>query len=136
MAFEEFNNCCDNQTNIVWLNRQGGYQNYIFSGVKTFQIDGGTGKTFKQNLIKKYCERKDVYEGKVLTTSAITKAHVDYIDSLKYSIQAWEWDESDNSFTEILLDTDSFVKYTSRDNAILDVAIKYIYAKEIKIQTQ
>lgn len=136
MAFEEFDNCCDNQTNIVWLNREGGYQNYIFSGLKTFEVKGGNAKTFKRDGIVKYYEREDVYDGRVVTTSAITKAHVDYLDSLRYSIQAWEWDESDDSFREILVDVENFVKYTSRDNGIYDVAIRFIYADSIKIQTQ
>lgn len=135
MAFEEFDNCCDNQTNIVWLNRQGGYQNYIFSGIKTIQVDGGDGNTFKRDGLKKYYERTGVYDGRIVTTSSIAQSHVDYLDSLRYSIQAWEWDETDDSFREILVDVQNFVKYTTRQK-LFDVAIRYIYSDEIVIQTQ
>lgn len=135
MAIENFDNCCDNQTNIVWLNRVGGYQNYIFSGVKTFEVDGGDAKTFIRDGIKRYYQRKDVYNGKVVTTGNIDRDHVDYLDSLRYAIQAWEWDTDNDTFTEILVDVDSFVKYTSRQK-LFDVAIRFIYSEELKIQTQ
>lgn len=132
---EAYSNCCDNQTNIVWLNRQGGFENYIFSGVKTFEVDGGSSKTFITNFLKKYSEKTGIYNGKVVTTSSVPRSHVDKLDSLRQCIQAWEWDEDDNTFTEILVDTTDYEKYGSKQK-IFDVAIRFIYAEEILIQRQ
>lgn len=132
---EVFENCCTNQTNIVWLNREGGFQNYIFSGVKTIEVSGGDAKTFKRNGIIKYYQRENIYDGKIVTTSNIPRNHVDYLDSLRHSIQAWEWNQADSTFREILIDIEDYVKYTTRQK-LFDVAIRFIYADEILIQTQ
>lgn len=135
MAFEEFQNCCDNQSNIVWLNQQGGYQNYIFTGIKTIQVKGGDANTFKSNNITRYYQKENVYDGKIITTSNIAQAHVDYLDSLRQSIQAWEWNTVLDTFREILIEVEDYDKYTTRQK-LFDVPIRFIYADSIVIQTQ
>lgn len=135
----DYNNCCVNypngRVNIVWLNREGGYQNYIFQGVKTFEQRVGDERTYKDGSILKLSQRKNVYSGRIVTTSNIPQLHVDYLDSLRTSIQAWEWNESDDTYTEILLDNSDYVKYTTRQK-LFDISIRFIYAEEIIIQTQ
>lgn len=130
-----YSNCCDNQTNIFWLNRTGGFENYIFTGVKTFEVDGGDSKSFITDKVLKYSEKTKIYNGKIVTTSSVPKSHVDKLDSLRQSIQAWEYDETTLTFTEIILDTTSYEKYTTKKK-IFDVAIRYLYAEEITIQRQ
>jgi hypothetical protein len=129
-----FENCCDDQCNIVWLNREGGFQNYIFTGIKTFEVESGDAETYKDfGRVIKYSEKKDVYSGMICTTGNIPRTHVDYIDSLKISIQAWLI--RDGGYTPILLDVGSFVKYTSREK-LFDVRVRFIMAQEIVIQSQ
>jgi hypothetical protein len=132
-----YDNCCDNQCNIAWLNLQGGWQNYIFTGIKTFEVDQDSGNTFKiLNKTIKWSERKEVYNAVVCTTGSIPKAHVDYLDSLRYSIQAFLYNSTTNAFDiPILIDSDSFVKYTSRQK-LFDVSIRFLKAKEIQVQRQ
>jgi hypothetical protein len=132
-----YDNCCDNQCNIAWLNLQGGWQNYIFTGIKTFEVDQDNGNTFKTlNKTIKWSERKEVYNAVVCTTGSIPKAHVDYLDSLRYSIQAFLYNSTTNAFDiPILIDSDSFVKYTSRQK-LFDVSIRFLRAKEIQVQRQ
>jgi hypothetical protein len=132
-----YDNCCDNQCNIAWLNLQGGWQNYIFTGIKTFEVDQDNGNTFKTlNKTIKWSERKEVYNAVVCTTGSIPKAHVDYLDSLRYSIQAFLYNSATNAFDiPILIDSDSFVKYTSRQK-LFDVSIRFLKAKEIQVQRQ
>jgi hypothetical protein len=132
-----YDNCCDNQCNIAWLNLQGGWQNYIFTGIKTFEVDQDNGNTFKTlNKTIKWSERKEVYNAVVCTTGNIPKAHVDYLDSLRYSIQAFLYNSTTNAFDiPILIDSDSFVKYTSRQK-LFDVSIRFLKAKEIQVQRQ
>ena len=132
-----YDNCCDNQCNIVWLNRQGGWQNYIFTGIKTFEVQQDNGNTFKtSNKTIKWSERREVYEATICTTGSIPKAHVDYLDTLQYSVQAYLFNPTTNAFDiPILVDSDSFTKYTSRQK-IFDVSIRFLKAKEIQVQTQ
>jgi hypothetical protein len=134
---EFYDNCCDNQCNIAWLNPQGGWQNYIFTGIKTFEVDQDNGNTFKtSNKTIKWSERKEVYEATICTTGNIPKAHVDYLDSLRYSVQAFLFNPATNAFDiPILVDSDSFTKYTSRQK-LFDISIRFLKAKEIQVQTQ
>jgi hypothetical protein len=130
-------NCCDNDINIGWFNRLGGWQNYIFSGVKTFEVQIDDTKTFKSfERVKKFSEITGVYEGEIVTTGNIPKAHADYLDSLRYSIQAYVYNEETSAWDlPILVDVESWVKYSSRDK-LFDVRIRFIYATEKIIQSQ
>ena len=132
-----YDNCCDNQCNIAWINPQGGWQNYIFTGIKTFEVQQDNGNTFKtSNKTIKWIERKEVYEATICTTGSIPKAHVDYLDTLQYSVQAYLFNPTTNDFDiPILVDSDSFTKYTSRQK-LFDVSIRFLKAKEIQVQTQ
>ena len=132
-----YDNCCDNQCNIMWLNPQGGWQNYIFTGIKTFEVEQDNGNTFKTvSKVIKYTEKKEVYNAMICTTGNIPKSHVDYLDSLRYSIQAYLFNSNTNTWDiPILLDSESFTKYTSRDK-LFDVAVRLLFAKEIQIQRQ
>ena len=132
-----YDNCCDNQCNIAWLNPEGGWQNYIFTGIKTFEVQQENGNTFKtSNKTIKWSERKEVYEATICTTGNIPKAHVDYIDSLRYAIQAYLYNPTTSAFDiPILIDSESFTKYTSRQK-LFDISIRFIKAKEIQVQKQ
>jgi hypothetical protein len=132
-----YDNCCDNQCNIAWINPQGGWQNYIFTGIKTFEVQQDNGNTFKtSNKTIKWSERREVYEATICTTGSIPKAHVDYLDTLQYSVQAYLFNPTTNAFDiPILVDSDSFTKYTSRQK-LFDVSIRFLKAKEIQVQTQ
>lgn len=131
-----YENCCGDR-NIAWLNIQGGWQNYVFSGVKTFQVEIGGAKTFKTNqLVSKYSQIDGVYNGEVISTGDIPQSHVDTLDGLKYAIQALLYNEETEAWDiPILVDVDSFTKYRSRDK-FFEVRLKFIYAEEILVQTQ
>lgn len=134
--FENVDNCCsDENVNIVWINRQGGRGNFIFTQRKDFEVKVGKDSTFITNDIIKRSEIKGVYDGKVVYCTGLTKTMVDFLDTLRYSIQAWQFNESDNTFTEILLDINSFSKYNTKEN-MYEVVISFIYAKQLNIQSQ
>lgn len=136
-GLEEYDVCCTDACNIAWLTRQGGWQNYIFPGVKEWRVEVGDAKTFKTNQpIIKYSEVRDVYNGKICSTGDIPKSHVDLLDSLQYAIQAYMWNaDTENWDIPILIDKKSFVKYKTRDK-FYDVKIRFIYAEELLVQTQ
>lgn len=135
--YNVFQNCCGDR-NIVWLNIYGGWQNYIFTGIKTFQIEGGKDNQFKTSgYVAKYSEISGVYDGELLTTGDIPKSHVDILDGLKAkSIQAFLFNEDTQAWDiPILIDRGSYTKYKSRDK-FFEVRVKFIYAEEVLIQSQ
>jgi hypothetical protein len=132
-----YTSCCNNQINLAWLNRQGGWQNYIFTGIKTFEVQQNSSDLFKTfNKVAKYSEKTNVYNAVIATTGNIPKSHVDYLDSLRYSIQAFMFNEVTNAFDiPIVLDSEDFTKYTSRQK-LFDITIRFIYSTELIIQSQ
>lgn len=129
-------NCCGDR-NIAWYNIQGGWQNYIFTGIKEFRVEINNSKQFKTNeYVSKHSQIEGVFDGEVISSGDIPKSHVDALDGLKYSIQVFLY----NTDTElwdipILVDIGSFSKYKSRDK-FYEARLKFIYATEILVQTQ
>lgn len=136
-AYSLYSNCCGDR-NLVWLTIQGGWQNYIFTGIKTFEIEAGDDKQFKtSDYVIKHSEISGVYNGELITTGDIPKEHADALDSLRVkSIQAFLLnDETGLWDIPILIDRTSYVKYKSNAK-FYEVRLKFIYAEEILVQTQ
>lgn len=135
-TFEDIDNCCsDNNVNIVWLNRQGGRANFIFTQRKDFKVEIGKTSTYISNDIKRFSEINGVYNGKVVYSTGLTQSQVDYLDTLRYGIQAWEFNQTTLEFKPILIDIGSFTKYTTKEK-MYELSISYIYAEQLNIQTQ
>jgi hypothetical protein len=132
-TFENIDNCCDEQVNIVWFNRVGGYQNYIFTQRKDYGVKMGKEISFINNDKIKYGEKGRVYNRKIVYASGISENEMDNISTLPYSIQAWEY--KDGEFTEIYVDSQDLIKYTTKDG-FLEVNISFIYSKNLRIQRQ
>lgn len=127
--------CCgSNPQTIRWLSTCGGIKEFVFNGLKTFDIRIGSAVTFKNSSLQKlYAQRQDVYTGKLISTGDISKDQADFLDELKYCIQAWEWDGT--TATPIIVDNESYTKYKSSDK-FYDVNLKYAICEEIQVQTQ
>lgn len=132
--FEEIDNCCsDDNVNIVWLNRQGGRGNFIFSQRRDYNVEVGKKNTYITNDIKKYAEIKNVYNGMKVYATGLTLNQIDFLDTLRYSIQAWMF--KNNNFIPILLDVDSFEKYNTKEN-MYEISLSFIFAEQLNIQRQ
>ena len=130
---DRYSNCCGG-VNMQWLNQVGGMQNYYFNGVRTFEVSQEEAKRYiDYNSIARYTERGNVYNGEIVSTKAIPKAHADLLDSLRYAIQAWV--NVDDVLYPVVIDNESYTKYKSKDKKY-DVYVKFIYAEPVKIQTQ
>jgi len=133
--------CCVDACNIAWYDREGGWLNYIFSGVKTYKVRIGKDGSFIEvgdegALTQKNNEIKGVYDAKICSTRDAPQTHIDELDSLRYSIQAFLYNTATSTWDiPILLDKKNFTKYKSRDK-FFEVKIQYILAEEILIQTQ
>lgn len=135
-TFNNINNCCsDNDTNIVWFNRQGGWQNYIFNQRFDNSVEVGKSSTFINNGIVKYADRGRVYNSKTVYITGLSKTEIDYLDTLRYCIQAYEFNKTTLVFSPILLESVNFNKYNSKEN-MYEINLTYKYATQLDVQKQ
>jgi len=136
-------NCC-NAYNLVWVNREGGFENYIFTGKnQIFEVESGDEITFKtSDLVRKFAEKKSIYRAIQIGSGKIPKSHSTKIESLRNSIQAWLYDENapiyidfEQRFTPIYLEFDSFTVLDTSEK-VYEVNIRFLIAKELAIQSQ
>jgi len=128
----------DEDVNITWLNPEGGWQTYVFQGLRFDGYDQGKITTFKDTgRVLKFVERIGVYETHVCETLWIPKTHIDYLDTLRYgAIQAWLFNvDTSNYDIPIIVEATSFTKYGSRDQ-LFKATVKYRLSTEINIQGQ
>ncbi len=137
------NKCCDS-TNIVWVNTLGGYENYIFGGIrKVLEINEGDSDTFKtQDLTLKNSQLKNVYDTVVVNTGKVPLSHLEKLKSLRNSIQAWYYNENlpayyewSSRFTPIILDREGMILSDTKEK-IIERSVRFRIAKEINIQSQ
>jgi len=132
--YEEIDNCCsDENVNIVWLNRQGGRGNFIFSQRKDFNVEVGKKSTYISNDIKRYSEIKNVHNGFKVYATGISKNQIDFLDTLRYSIQCWQF--INGVFIPLILDIGSFEKYNTKEN-MYEISMNFLYAERLNIQRQ
>lgn len=132
-----YNNCCDNQRDIAWLNKEGGWQNYIFTGVRTIRHEINGDNTYEtSDYVTKYSEIEKVYNAEIITTGDVPKSHIDIIDSLRDSIQAFLWNDETQAYDiPILVEKKSVTKYKTNDK-FYEANVKFKYAERLIVQTQ
>ena len=129
--------CCDNVFNIAWLSPEGGWKNYLFIGKATTSVEQGKGLDFKDSSrVLKWSEVQDVYDAIIVGTGAIPKSHIDYTKSLRFAIQAYQYDASTGGWTiPIIINREKFVMYKRGDH-FFEWTLEFKYATEIIVQTQ
>jgi hypothetical protein len=134
---EIFDVCCDKICNIGWWNTQGGFQNYVFEGVKTFTRTIGNRTEYKDINTVHYSKIENVHYGKRCSTRSIPKSHVKLIlDSLYSSIQAYEYNsDTQNWDIPIIIEKSQYERYNSREK-IFERDVVFLYAEEEVIQGQ
>lgn len=120
---------------LVWINREGGRSSYTFD--QRINYDGiiGESKTFDNNGSVKFTNRGKNFDYITVYKTAISNTEVDLIESLRYSIQAWEFDVNTNTAIPIVLDVNSFSKYNTK-NRMNEINLKYRIATYKEVQNQ
>lgn len=128
---------CNNSDTItlVWITREGGRATYLFDQRKDFKGIVGDFKTFDNNGTIKYINRGKNFVYKVVYKTGITDDEVDLLESLRYSIQAWEYNSTTDVSTPILLDSNSYDLYSTKTQ-LNEVNLKYRIATYKEIQNQ
>jgi hypothetical protein len=124
---------------LVWLNREGGYSAFTFSGKTTFEVEIPEGIRFnRSDYITRWASRNGVYNAEIVTTGNIPKESLDLLASLKYSTQVYLIENVgtlQQTQIPVLIEADDFVKRKTGDK-LFDVSVKFIYAQELVMQSQ
>ena len=128
---------CNNSDTItlVWITREGGRASYMFDQRKDFKGIVGDVKTFDNNGTVKYINRGKNFLYKVIYKTGISDEEVDLLESLRYSIQAWEYNATTDVSTPILLYSKSYDLYSTKTK-LNEVNLKYRIATYKEIQNQ
>jgi hypothetical protein len=122
---------------LRWLTRQGGWAKFPFSGIQTFETDISDADTYKTpDYISRVSERRNVGEAEILTTGDIPSLAVEYLESLKYTTQAYlenTLQDGTVQYVPVLVEADNFVKRSTKDK-FFDVSVRIIYATEVVMQ--
>lgn len=127
-------NCNTNAKNIMWITREGGRASYIFDQRKDYSVVAGGAVTYETiNNEVKYIDKGKVYDAVTVYKSGIRDVEVEYIASLRNSIQAWEYNETTDAFTPIIIEQDKFNTLSSKVK-FNEVSFSYRYAKSKSYQ--
>jgi len=129
---------CVGGFNIAWINREGGWSSYVFGGKRTYGKDIADVTTFKRGKELRRATVKNVYDTAEATIAIKSIRDLDFISSLRQSIQAYLYSDNTRQWSiPIILDRQSFTKYSTPFKAIeVNDSFKFKYAEEITIQTQ
>jgi hypothetical protein len=120
---------------IVWINREGGRSSYTFDQRKDYNGIVGENKTFDNNGTVKYFNRGKNFDYITVYKTGLSDTEADLIESLRYCIQAWEYDINTNISTPITVDSNSYSKYSTK-NKMNEINLKYRIATYKLIQNQ
>jgi hypothetical protein len=120
---------------LVWITREGGRASYIFDQRKDTGGTLGESQTFDNSGKLKWLNRGKNYINKSIFKTGLSRNEVDLIESLRYSIQSWEYDLSTDTSTEIIITPENYNKYTTKDK-LTEINIKYRIAEYKEVQNQ
>lgn len=128
--------CSNSNTKcIVWITREGGRASCNFNQRKDFGGIVGQSQTFDNGGAIKYLTRGKVFSSVTVYKTGVTNTEIDLIESLRNSIQAWEYNSDTDVSTPILLDSDSYDKYSTK-NKLSEIKLKYRIATYKQVQRQ
>lgn len=130
---------CENEPlQVIWKNRAGGWNNYWLLQDKGYAVEQSEGKTYITIADeKKWTSRGNIYDVVEITNQMVPKSHVDFIRSLKDSIQAYIGSDlaDPSTFVPIIIDEESFSLYQTGDE-FYSFSFNFKYAKKRKVQNQ
>lgn len=134
--FTSLPTCSDSSTvTLIWITREGGRASYIFDQRKDYSTTIGESKIFDNGSEIKYIYRGKNFDTKNVYKTGLSNNEVDLIESLRYSIQAWEYNNDTDVSTSIVLKSDSFAKYNTK-NKLNEISLSYRIAAYKEIQNQ
>lgn len=136
-SLEDSVETCNNSNTkcIVWITREGGRASYLFDQRKNYGGVIGSGQTFDNNGSIKYLNRGKNFETVTVYKTGLSNTEIDLIESLRMSIQAWEYNSDTDVSTPIMLDPESYDKYSTK-NKLNEIQLRYRIATYREVQSQ
>ena len=143
---EIVNNCGTNfkGINIVWLTKQGGWDNFYFTGKRyIYDTESEANKTFiDSNRIQRKFENGTTYKGVTVSTGVIDLNQNKKLESLMTAIQAFYYDEDipfyygwNARFTPIIFDSNDLIVLDSNERNLTRL-FRFRIAQSVNIQIQ
>lgn len=120
---------------IVWVTREGGRASNIFDQRKDFGVNTGENRSYDNGGVIKYLSRGKNFDTKTVYKTGVSETEIDLIESLRTSIQAWEYNSDTDVSTPIFLDPGSFPKYNTKVK-FNEISFSYRMATYKLIQAQ
>jgi hypothetical protein len=123
---------------IVWVNQEGGRQSYWFNQPKDYEIQQSGGTTWiNSDKELRYLQRGRVENAVRVSQQFVPIEHIDSLNSLKNSIQAWTCTNilTASTYRSIIIDEDSWVVKRTLDR-FYTIEFTFKYSIEKKIQKQ
>jgi hypothetical protein len=124
--------------NLAWVNRQGGWSSYCFEGKKEIRRKIGKESTFKRGSELKKASIENVYTEVVVNFAGKTIRDLQFLDTLRTSIQAYLFNDSTLQWDiPIVLDREDFPIYSLpfKQSDQKD-SFTFVYSEELVIQKQ
>lgn len=133
---ESLSTCNNSNTKcIIWITREGGRESYLFDQRKNYGGTIGEGQTFDNNGSIKYLSRGKHFQTVTVFKTGLSNTEVDLLESLRQSIQAWEYDPDTDISTPIILSQEGYEKYSTK-STLKEDQIKYRIATYKEVQSQ
>jgi hypothetical protein len=129
---------CEGGFNIAWRNLEGGWSSYYFTGRKVYGQEIGTVNSFKKGNQLRRGSVEDVYDYVEVVVANRAVKDLQFISSLKKSIQAYLYSENTLQWSiPIYLERQSGTVYQTPFKQIEQLdRFTFKYAEEVVIQTQ
>lgn len=136
-SLEDSVETCNNSNTkcIVWITREGGRASYLFDQRKNYGGTIGDGQTFDNNGSIKYLSRGKHFQTVTVFKTGLSNTEVDLLESLRQSIQAWEYNMDTDVSTPIILSPEGYEKYSTK-STLKEDQIKYRIATYKEVQSQ
>lgn len=136
---ELVNVCSEDVLNFGWLNQLGGFSSFAVESKYIKGREFGNDQTIVTSTrVLKRIEFKDVYDTFQLSGGVLSKNQLDFLQSLRSSIQVFLYNELTQAWDiPIVIDRGSFLTHGNRFNqSETRFSFKFKVSQQVRIQTQ
>ena len=138
VAIQEINDCETDSSALVWISQSPARCSYFFNQAKVYIIEQDGGRTYMNADRETRWTRRGIVSDVIeVEQEQIPQSHVDFLETMLNSIQAWVCENvSDlSTYRAIIIDQGSYRKYRTGDS-LYRISFRYSIAKPKVIQLQ
>ena len=130
--------CTSRQLNLGWMNPEGGFSSFIFTGYNDYGLNISGETTFEDNTKRHYKGEVIKPRRRVLVRSQVVSQLSAYlVKSLRQSIAVWLLNEETGKYDiPVMIDSESFTYDKDRYRATESlIQFGFTYSDELRLQT-